>query len=315
MLSTITLPEDLKTRLELLTRVGAALVVAFYVSGYLVIEFSNASVGIVNFGLFRAKVLAAGVLFAFFLMLPLLDWTKVIGDYGAPEWTARTISRSNLPEARAREYLSSRRVLEFFVSSLAMAWLLSISILGSDWIGRYAALSLAFVVAAVASIVVFNFQFSKHPFASAVLAWTISLLGGGLVILLQIRQTKVGLVEAWFLFVGYAAHRIRVMSEVKHWRDAEWHWIIILILSVPGFFGVYLYRKIPEKIGGGKPTRSVFQFVNQSPIDSASKDELWMLDETDMGFYVLRHPDEHKAVFLPRSSVAAIYFEAGSAGE
>jgi len=37
---------------------------------------------------------------------------------------------------------------------------------------------------------------------------------------------------------------------------------------------------------------------------------VWLLDEGESGFYVLQAPEDKKGIFLPRSSVAAIYFDA-----
>lgn len=73
---------EFKTRLEIASRLGATLFVILYVAGFLVVTFENASFGIVSFGLFRAKVLSAGILFAVFLFLPLLETSRSFGLFG-----------------------------------------------------------------------------------------------------------------------------------------------------------------------------------------------------------------------------------------
>jgi hypothetical protein len=103
--------------------------------------------------------------------------------------------------------------------------------------------------------------------------------------------------------------------EADHPRNVTWHWRLIEVMLALGIFGVYLYPKIPPRLGGGQPTRVTFQFANMSPIDGATKNDLWLLDEVDTGFYVLRAPDERKGVFLPRASISAIYFDADESSD
>jgi hypothetical protein len=50
------------------------------------------------------------------------------------------------------------------------------------------------------------------------------------------------------------------------------------------------------------------QFVDKAPFDGAAKSRVWLIDETDVGFYVIRSKDAKKAIFLPRNTIATVYF-------
>jgi hypothetical protein len=303
---------ELKGDLDVLSRLGAILLIVVYVFGFVVVTFANSSRGINNFGLFRAKVLSAGILFSFFLMLPLLDWSRYFGKFGFPRMDDPVVKETVVPEGRARYYFNVTRLLPFFMASLATSWFLCLYVLQSFPHGRFIALYICFLAVGVAAVMLCGFQFRKHPLACA--AFSLVLVAVGAAGLVFLKEWQVGLLVGWFFFIAYVGHFIENdFREARHPRNMTWHWVILNAVLALGFFGIFVYPKIPARLGGGQPTRVLFQFASTSPIDGAPKDELWLLDEVDTGYYVLRAPDEHKAIFLPRSLVSAIYFDAGSA--
>lgn len=52
------------------------------------------------------------------------------------------------------------------------------------------------------------------------------------------------------------------------------------------------------------------QFVGASPIEGSNKSTVWLANEVDNGYYVLRELEDSKEVYIPRPNVAAIYFDA-----
>jgi hypothetical protein len=300
---------ELKSHLEVAARAGAIAVVALYVAGFLVVTFADASHGIVGFGLFRTRVLTAGILLFFLLAIGLLNWSRVFGRWGFPKSGEHKIKGTIVPEARAKLYFGAMNLLWYFWSSLALAYFICMYVLhcNSPWRFWTVLLGLAVIYAGVATF--YKFQFSRHPLVCAVLS--LFAIGAGIAGLIFLRDKKLGLVLGWFLLVGYVADYVeKQIRQARLLGDVEWHWLLFNVLGVVAFFSLWVYPQIPPSLGGGKPTRVVFQFFNTSPIDGSTKDPLWMLDEVDMGFYVLRTPDERKAVFLPRSVVSAIYFDA-----
>jgi len=46
-----------------------------------------------------------------------------------------------------------------------------------------------------------------------------------------------------------------------------------------------------------------------SPIDNSPRNEVWLVDEVEGGYYVLRIQNDRKTVFMPKSLVSAIFFQ------
>jgi len=65
---------------------------------------------------------------------------------------------------------------------------------------------------------------------------------------------------------------------------------------------------VPPAFGGGAPLPATIQFTEKGPLGDTQEIGAWLIDETDMGFYILRAKDAKKAMFIPRRYVRAIYF-------
>jgi hypothetical protein len=300
---------ELKGQLEVVSRVGAVLLLVIYVFGFVVVTFANSSRGISNFGLFRARVLSAGILFSAFLMLPLLDWSRYFGKLGFPKIDERSVMETSASPGRAKLYFRAARLLLFFMSSLGVAWFICLYIFPHAPSGRSLLLYFVFMAVATGALMLCRTQHPRRPVTCAALC--LSLTGVGVAGLALLKEGEVGLVVGWFFFVAVAAHSVeQEFRNAQHLRNVAWHWVLLNVVLAPALFGMGLYPKIPSRVGGGQATRVLFQFTNPSPIDGSAKDDLWLLDEVDTGYFVLQRPDEHKAIFLPRSLVSAIYFEA-----
>ena len=80
----------LKDQLEVLAKAAAALLVIFYILGFLVVSAANYKHGITNFGLFRARVISAGVLTGLFMAAAFWLWEGVFG-FGLPGTNRKTM--------------------------------------------------------------------------------------------------------------------------------------------------------------------------------------------------------------------------------
>jgi hypothetical protein len=117
----------------------------------------------------------------------------------------------------------------------------------------------------------------------------------------------------WFLVFAVLAETTKsTLKHVSTLRDVNWTILATNVAIIPVSFGLMLFEKIPPRFGGGQPVPVVFQFSGASPIDGAVKNKFWLVDEGDLGFYILKAPEDKKGIFLPRASVAAIYYDAGS---
>lgn len=155
---------------------------------------------------------------------------------------------------------------------------------------------------------------SRHAVLSSLVY--VLVLGGAVGELVVLQDWDALLMLGWFAIVAFGADFIKFetlgksLRDLNGIRDIRWAWIVAFAVGVCSYFGDGLYPRIQPSMGGGQPTKAVFQFADKSPIDGLARDELWLLDEEDTGYYVLRTPEERKAVFIPRSLVTAIYYAA-----
>ena len=288
----------LKDQLEVLAKGAAALLVIFYILGFLVVSAANYKHGIMNFGLFRVRVVSAGVLAALFSGAAFWLWEGIFG------FRIRVKPDASLTpplSVKILAFLLGVRFTSAFLGSFAMEEPPSVF---ATW--RIALYLLITVVIAIPA------RNKKYPVWFSGVCWGMIVIFGAA----EARfQWKAGpdYVFLWFLFFALMAEGTKSsFKQVTTFRDVNWIMLTTDIAIIPIVFGLLLFEKIPPRFGGGKPVPVVFQFSVTSPIDGAMKDKFWLLDEGDSGFYVLQAPEDKKGIFLPRSSIAAIYYDAGS---
>jgi hypothetical protein len=291
--------EKLKSQVQVLAQFAALLALVFYVAGFLVVSIRNAWFGIVQFGLLRARILSSGVLFAVFFAAAIIPAARVFGLFGYEEWDLLRLT----DKVTAGRRLVFRWV-NFFITAVGFclvmrvflkdhlhwtvaSWLLLASTMLAAWIGRQ--------------------QFHKRPKVSA----SLGLVAIFVVLLLVHRFGDFGLwgLLSWFTWIALMAQFInppvRDPSKVRHL-----HWEIWVggSMGTIALFAVFLYPQIWPAIGGGVPVPVIMQFADKSPVDGSNRSPVWLIDETDLGFYVLTAEHQGKAVFLPRNLVSAVYF-------
>lgn len=203
------------------------------------------------------------------------------------------------------------KTLAFFTSAWVITVLMRIFIfVDADIRWTYILVVIAFTAVAFTVLLTAGRRFSEHPVKYALLS--VATIGVGLISLILLKRWQSILLILWFLFVGSLVHRMEPITQKPEMlRDeVSWYMVLVQAIGVVGFFALAFYPKIKPMLGGGKPTKAVFQFASSSPIDNAAKTEVWLVDQVDDGYYVLRTPNDHKAIFIAKPLVSAIYFEA-----
>jgi hypothetical protein len=289
----------LKDPLEVLAKGAAALLVIFYVLGFLVVSAANYKHGITNFGLFRVRVVSAGVLAALFSAAAFWVWEGVFGPGTRGDGPAR------LPRPLSFKillFLMTVRFASAFLGTFIFAEAPSV----------FAPRRLVLYVVSAAVIAIPPLTKKKVGIWYSTLCWAMVVIFVGAEAWFQWRA-GVDHIFLWFLFFAVLADTTKSNFKLATtFRDVNWLIIATDLAIVPILFGLLLFERIPTRFGGGKPVPVIFQFSGTSPIDGAAKDKFWLLDEGESGFYVLQAPDDKKGIYLPRSSVAAIYYDAGS---
>jgi hypothetical protein len=297
----------LEDRLDVAARFGAMMLVFFYVCGFLVVTFNCSTYGILSFGLFRSKVLSAGIAFSIFLAIPLLGYAGVFGLKNRSawaEWTGGLLAteQTNPPPSFAV------RGTSFVMFSLVNVYLLRWYVFGDHDRSAWVLLINVGFAAVFATIQTFSHWFARHVLIRALVC--LFAVVAALVTLELFHRHQSLLLVAWFLVVGWFANEAApFVTKPKELHKASLVWTLINCVAIFSLFSYYLYPELRPSFGGGKPVHAEFHFTSVSPIDQSNKTDLWLLDEVDSGYYVLKAREDRKAIYISKSLVSAIFFE------
>ncbi len=82
---------------------------------------------------------------------------------------------------------------------------------------------------------------------------------------------------------------------------------LFLIFAVLFVFGHYYYPHIKSSWGGGAPVAVTIYFTRDSAVKPSQSVSAELVEESDEGFYIVGQR-ETRAVYVPRSAVALVYF-------
>jgi hypothetical protein len=280
---------------ETLSKAVAGIVIALYASGFLIISIYHSKYGFVGTNPFRPRILAAGAWFFLFTAIP----TSIALRYRTEPWSR--IARN-----------------AFFL-----------------WIGS-CSLSLPL------GNLLFDFPPNPNYLPPGKWGWAVSLFGLAAMILLQVsvkkktapqwivatlsvslalysvsfsvrnvftyHQFDFSTLALWFFATTLA---VKLEFEVRTGRnlaeDGEWSKPLVLLFGLLLIFSRELYPHLKASWGGGTPANVTIYFSRDSLLSPNRSVQAQLIEESDEGFYIVG-PKELKAIFVPRSSVAMIYF-------
>jgi len=303
--------KDNLSQLGPLAPAGALLLVGVYVSGFLVVSLHYASYGIAQFDVLRSRVLSAGVLFLIFLAV-----SMTVASYAYELFNAEGLREKRELEAGASIFshvaynLSVEAVLfwNLFFFDVGVAFFMSLLLqdFGIDsWMLGYFLVS--GIIGALILVIVGYWGFSKKPVwcgALALTALTLGLCG----LIFPKRWADLSLV-AWFVVSGRMF--VSVVRQTRNFGKGlgiNLHRWVLGTVGVVSFFAWSVYPKIKPALGGGVPIVVRMQFTDKSPLDGSFNPQVWLIDESDKGFYILRSKEDKKAVFIRRELISAIYY-------
>jgi hypothetical protein len=289
---------ELKDRLDLAARVGAIVLIALYGAGFLVVSIHNAWYGIVEFGLFRTKLLSAGIVFAVFFAIPFLETCKIYGLFGIEPWKSKSLGQeTNFGSSPFWKW--SSKLFVFFTAAWVISFILRMPL--SDYDPRLHTSNWLFVALAVPIIVSIGVAWGILRNKSVGIIFTIfafAAIGLSIVELFRSKEFIFVTLIGWFALVGWLTHEIHTpIREPAKLIEVRWDIVVLNIASLFTVFGGWIYSKIHSEFGGGRPSRVVLQFVGVSPVDNSTKMDVWLLDETDSGYYFVQKPEDRKAIF------------------
>lgn len=300
--------EKLRSRVAELAQLTGILAVVTYGAGFLALSLHHASFGISQFNLLRPKIISAGVLFFVLATLAAIETTQAFGFHLGGDKLLETDNIS-VPTRRHVRWIYS---LAFLLIALVGSALLLRQFLGDsppgDALYTWALGAVFPSAAAVAAIPLLFMRKRKGELAACVVVVVLSVLWM-VYCIYRTRDTTFSVLVGWFLLCSYDFYLVRVaLKDIRQLPNVNWVQAITLAMATAVFFGIQVYPRIRSGFGGGSPSQGTVQFVDKSPFDATGKARVWFIDETDFGFYVIRSKEAKKAIFLPRNTIAAIYF-------
>ena len=300
--------EKLRSRIPVLAQLTGVFAVVTYGAGFLILSLHHASFGISQFNLLRPKIISAGVLFFVLAALAAIETTQAFVFHLGIDKLPETHNASVPPRRDVRWVYS----LALLLSALIISALLLRQFLGDSPPGdALYSWALGGVVPSAAAFAVIPFVIirnRKWELAACVVVVVLSAVWMAYCIY-RTRDTTFSILVVWFLLCSYDFYLVRgALKDIRQLPNVNWVQALTLGMGTVVFFGVQVYPRIRSGFGGGSPSQATVQFVDKSPFDATGKARVWFIDETDFGFYVIRSKEGKKAIFLPRNTIAAIYF-------
>jgi hypothetical protein len=271
----------------------AGIVIALYASGFLIVSIYHSQFGFVGTNPFRPRVLAAGAWFFFLTAIPIsialtfrLDSLRKIAGNVANIWVG-CYGLSVLTGNLLFDYTKSSREV---IHLPTWAWIAS-----------------AVVWTALVSIPASVFKLPESVVISGSVTLTLLYLVNPLATFFR-SEFDITCLALWYFGVSFIA-----LIEFKTRRRENladfggWAKPIAVLFGVLAIFSQYVYPHLKASWGGGTPANITVYFSKYSMLNPNKSVQAQLIEESDEGFYIVG-PKESKAIFVPRNSVAMIYF-------
>lgn len=283
---------DLAPWADSLSKGVAAIVIALYACGFLIVSLHHSGYGFVGTNPFRPRILAAGAWFLFFSAIPVtaamsyreLSWPKIAQNlfflwsfcYGLSfplSWLLFNF-----------QYVSSTDVHSnwWYITAIILAFVLLFGVIkwekAPQSLKAFASVVLAIfpVQLSLRSMLAHNFQYDSV---------TLWFFGVFAVTILELKMRSK-----------------RNFAEAGEWAKPLGTMFIVLLV-----FAQYYYPHLKASWGGGSPVSVTVYFTKESAIYPSRAVPAQLVEESDEGLYIVG-PKESRAIYVPRSAVALVYF-------
>ena len=262
---------------------------AVYLSGFIVVNAHLAEYGIADFEVLRARILAAGIIFAVFT-------ASVV-------FAVSTRLRPNQAYSRQFREAAFAGLLPYLVFNTLLArhghyfdeidvWWFAV------WVGFGLT---AFFVESQFS----QYLAEKHGLDLIV---TIVEVFGGYFLAYNALGTSIMGHLVWLFLTGLCTLTlwitpVRFNAALTHKIPA----IVLMTVTLAGSFGGFVYGDINFKLGGGElVAASMFPAPEYREVLPDSPTKVWIVEQVSEGYYVVRSRKDRSAWFIPRSGVRAV---------
>jgi hypothetical protein len=286
-----------RNNLDVITRLGAIVIGAIYVMGFLVTNLHNCSMGIVDFSFAKAQIFSAGIFFCLLVTIPCAAATRL--------WRAFALNREGSGACRLSKkersivvcYLIPLSILltflcsPLFTGTVQIGWVPLVvwlaSVLSLTVVMRYrGGLTAHLCVSSIGAVALVSAFVAEHEFAFlSKAAWFFICCSATI----------------WISDGGYSFNKV---------LSYEWERNIGLFLAFITLFAVNIYGSGKPEVGGGHPIHIRVYLAMDAPKDlGKSPIAMWLVQQTDHGYYLVRNPSDHNAIYLDRALVKSAIFE------
>jgi hypothetical protein len=280
----------ISSKLEMLSKVAAASAILVYACGYLVTSVYHAHYGITQTSPLRPRILSAGAWFTLFIAIPI--WTILVA-LGKDRLTFGKFGRFLFPYWVTCTFLSIFPAMLFTFSD------------DSSFRIKWWRIGVLLVCIAIISIP-FARKLPKS-LATISIAFTVFFIQLSLADTVLEHRFGYEAITLWLFFIGMIVMMELTSREPPRLVDPKWIRTFFMGLLALWVFARYFYPEIKADWGGGAPIPITIYFTKDSVILPGKSTSALLIDETDAGLYVISG-NEKKAIFIPRTEVAVLYF-------
>jgi hypothetical protein len=294
-------PKTAGISIDSVSKAVAVCIALLYVSGFLITSLHDFNYGFLDMNPLRPRILAAGGWFLVFLIIPLSLVTALTKH---KLWNKPDEGWFKLAGLGIAYYTSSRLIL--IGANFVFDFDKAVIDRGHLWQIWAAILVCSFIVIGGLAFSVSRTKITKKILTVATCVFLAFFLLFGADALFSPNRFHLSAITLWMMWIGVLSYW---EMNARSWKltIGSWPQSLVFLLAVLAVFAIKYYPHIKSSWGGGTPIPVTITLTKDSPVLANQRVICLLIDETDLGFYVIGNNDKY-ATFLPRGSVALMRF-------
>jgi hypothetical protein len=294
------------SNVELLSKASALLLVLLYAFGFMIVSLSDAQCGILQFNLLKPRIFASGALFGVLIAIPVVAIRRVRRRSLVPEQPGQEWDKASFDGNR---YFNMCIILA--AVSYGVLWSTAPHDVGmlSQLPPIKSAIFFLTVFADLSATRAFLKYHKTDPSISRFLP-TVSFVLANVIVLYVFGSWK-GFVRIvyWFFGVGlYASWLEDRFRDSKKRARLYLELLLMFAVTFTALYARFIYGGLNSSLGGGAMPPLTLYLAQRVPSLPGIQEHVLLIDETDMGFYVLQNASDRQAVFIPRNYVISVKY-------
>lgn len=277
-----------------------------YGSGFVILLVYHSTFKIADFGLVQPRILSAGFLFLFFVTLPALAISRTYRLFGLRRSTGTPMAVAVEKEGALKVLLA----LEFFAVSYGLALICQfLSVKGP--VPPHTTLQDLLEIGSVVLLIVL-FRVSTKSFHTSpvktILGTLLSIVSFASFVF-ETEPRSLFWLTIWLYAVGVAFWALySARRNPENLRGEEWERYFVFVIAILLPFFVKVYSTVKREYGGGQPVAAVMYFSSTPVFVGQNCANLWVIEETEQGYYAIAQASDRDSFFMPRDQVVAVRF-------